>query len=145
MLERPRTFHDTATLTLYGLYSYQWMGPGYVRHLGVANIGDAGTGEALSGAGNASPVSGTGHHWHAALGLLLDLAFGGVQPYLTCTLSKFESYAEMSPTLGGGVNYHVMGHHAKLTLNVQARPIWTSTERLSHFATEGVLQTQLYF
>lgn len=143
-MELPRTFYDRGTLTTYWSYTYQDMGPDYVRHLGIANIADPGVGTSLSGGGNAAPVSGTGHHIYGELGYLFDLPIGGLQPYGVTSVSMFEAYRGPSPSFGGGLNYLVMGHHMKLTLHYQARPIWLDPSGFDSFASEVFLQAQLY-
>jgi hypothetical protein len=143
-MELPRTFYDEGTLTTYLSYAYQDMGPGYVRHLGIANIADAGVGSSLSGGGNAGPTSGTGHHLYGELGYLFDLPFGGLQPYAVTSVSKFQAYRGLSPSFGAGLNYLVMGHHLKVTLHYQARPVWLDPKGFDRFASEACLQMQLY-
>jgi hypothetical protein len=144
-LELPDVFYARGTLSTYLLYSYHDMGPNYVRYGGVANTADRGSGTSLSGGGNAEPVSGSGHHLYGVIGYLFALSHGGLQPYATTSVSWFEAYGAASPSLGAGLNYLLRGHHAKVTANYQARPIWLTTRAFDGFASEGVVQTQLYF
>jgi hypothetical protein len=143
-MELPQTFYDAGTLTTYLSYAYQDMGPNYVRHLGIANIADSGVGGALSGGGNAAPVSGTGHHLHGELGYLFALPIGGLQPYAVTSMSWFDAYRGVSPNLGAGLNYLPPGDRLKLTLHYQARPIWLDPDGIDRFANEVILQTQLH-
>lgn len=135
----------TALFTFY----YFDFGPNFLRNIGISNIGDTGSGSAVNGRGNGYPVIGTGTSLVLEVGYLLPTEpLGGVslQPYFRTQLSFFEALNdELSPMLEGGVNWLLIGHHAKLTLHYRARPIFLAPGDMDGFASEGILQAMVYF
>jgi hypothetical protein len=70
-------------------------------------------------------------------------------PYVTVTNKKFEALADPSTQYGLGLNYFVNGHHAKITLEYQTRPVYQANadnnaiERTG-YRGELILQTHIF-
>ena len=137
---------DAGALTAYTSASRYDFGPNHLRSIGIMNIGADGS--SANGPGNALPLIGTGNHLHAQLGYLLpEVVFGGaqVQPYASLLLSAFDALKDPALTIDAGVNWFLIGHHAKLTLNYRSRPIFDrETTEVTSRASEVILQTMIY-
>jgi hypothetical protein len=122
-------------LTYYGAYSYTDFGPNYVRNVGVMNPSTAVNtlNSSFNGAGNAYPLIGSGHTIYNQIGYKLPSRLFGqqgitLQPYVDVQASKFEKLNDWMTCYNAGVNLLLVGHKAKLSLNYQNRPIFSTTD-----------------
>lgn len=145
-----------AITSLLTFYRYD-MGPNLLRNIGIANIADptpaAGQSFSLNGRGNGYASIGSGTSILLETGFLLPSnSLNGLklQPYGRIQLSFFEALDdELAPVIEAGVNWFLIGHHAKLTAHYRARPIFVASETggpsLDTFGSEGLLQAMIYF
>lgn len=149
-----------ALTALYTFYYFDF-GPNFIRNIGISNIADApaaledgvSAGTSFNGRGNAYPTVGTGTMHTLEVGYLLPTdALNGIhlQPYTRVQLGIYDALdLRVAPVIEGGVNWLMIGHHAKLTLHYRARPIFlagTEDQReFDGFASEGILQAMVYF
>lgn len=140
---------DGSALTAYGvLYLYDF-GPNHIRNIGIMNMGTGGT--SFNGAGNAYPSIGTGEHVYAQVGYLLPGRYSGtqLQPYVTAQLSNLEALDDPATVFEVGLNWLVVGHHAKITTNYRSRPIFAVQEAgpptSDGRASEVLVQSMMYF
>ncbi len=117
--------------TAYAGYSYYNAGPGYIRNLAVMNpaTGIDPTKASFNGAGNAFPIIGTGHTILAQTGYKLPSHLFGttgfsMQPYVGTQMSKFDRLNSWMGTVDAGMNFLLVGHKAKISLNYQNRPVF---------------------
>lgn len=113
-------------------YNYDF-GTNYLRSIGILNehagrvtprTGE--TADSWAGGGNLQPSIGTGTIVYGQVGYLMPKFKNGqaLMPYATFTAKNFERLADPSTQFGLGVNYFVTGHHAKVTLEYQTRPVY---------------------
>lgn len=156
-----RPFGDVqkgGALTLLATLYYFDFGPNFLRNIGIANIGDLDSGTSVGGRGNGYPSIGTGTSVLLETGYLLPssaLAGLSLQPYFRGQLSFWDALnSNLAPQLEAGLNWFVIGHHAKLTLHYRARPVFVgdvgvetgSNEPVQDgFASEGILQAMIWF
>lgn len=130
-------------LTAYGVYYHYKMGNTGPAIIGLMNPADVGN------TGNAYPLLGDGNHVYLQAGYLLPFEAGltRFQLYFTTQLSKFTNLDNMATTIGGGLNWLILGHHAKLTLHYRARPVVDPEvpTRMSGHKSEVILQSQIFF
>lgn len=140
-------------LTAYAVYYYYDFGPNHLRNVGILNTGTAGA-DAPGPAGNAYPTIGTGHHIYAQVGYVLPWTKTGIhrlQPYVTTQLSFFEALDAPAVIPEVGINWYLLGHHARLTAMYKNRPVFANTpdengERVVDTRrSEAILQAMLYF
>lgn len=119
-------------ITAYGGYYRYDFGPGYLRNLGAMNPAD-GVHQGLAsfnGPGNAYPLLGTGSILYVQAGYLgrKDLLGRGgtLQPYASGEWARYDRLADPVRLLNLGVNWLLAGHHNKVTLNYESRPIFTT-------------------
>jgi hypothetical protein len=142
-------------VTAYAHYAYHDFGPGFVRNVGIMNVGgdlDATAMGSFNGAGNAYPLIGTGHTVYAQGGFLLPVTILTrlqIQPYFSTQISAFDALDDPMIMLEGGVNWLILGHHARITTHYRARPLYSSntdgTVTFSTYASEGILQLHIFF
>ncbi|MBK9254645.1 MAG: porin [Saprospiraceae bacterium] len=117
----------TAISVLATLYSFDY-GTNYLRNIGILNEHTTAVPTTISfaGGGNAQPTIGSGTIGYLQTGFVLPKLKNGTSfmPYLTATYKDFERLKDPSLQWGLGMNYFVTGHHAKLTLEYQTRPIY---------------------
>jgi hypothetical protein len=126
---------ETAVNAYVGYFNTNY-GTNYLRYNGIMNVAN-GTNLAantyLTGQGavygNALPMFGTGQSVYTQFGYLLgkDALKNGARlmPYASATLAKFDRLGGLTTnTYNVGLNYLVMGHKAKFTLDVQNRPTY---------------------
>ena len=135
-----------SAFTGYLGYYFQDFGPDYVRNVGIMNPGTGGT--SFAGAGNAYPIIGSGHHLVTQLGFLLPGRLLGmqIQPYTSMQVSAFDRLADPMVMVEGGINWLLVGHHAKLTTHYRNRPIFqTADQRVeaTDRASELIVQLQV--
>jgi hypothetical protein len=130
-------------LTIYLAVSDYQMGTNYVRNLGVMNPTNAITdGTSSSGSGNSFPMIGTGQTYYAQVAYKLKDNWiknsSTLQVYGDVQYSNFQGLEEVMMMYEAGVNWFIHGgHHAKLTLGYQDRPVY----KMNQFAKE-VLYTR---
>ena len=136
---------DAGAITAYASYSYYGMGPGHIRNIGIMNIAQGG--EDANGAGNAYPSIGTGHHGYAQAGYLLPEALLGgaqLQPYVGVQVSGLDARIDVMAAVDAGINWYLIGHHAKLTLDYRNRPLYGTDLRVKARLSEVILQAQVF-
>lgn len=118
-------------LTAYAVYSYMDFGKGYLRSIGVMNPAQSADPlrQSLSGAGNSYPMIGTGHTLYLQAGYKLPSSFFGkrgftIQPYADLQASRFDRLNGWVHVFDAGLNFLLIGHKAKLSLNYQNRPVF---------------------
>lgn len=123
-------------LSIYSLYQNMNFGDNYLRNIGILNTNTTmGTKENLGsefpersvmGAGNLQPTIGTGRILYLQAGLKLPNFKNGssFMPYFTLTNKKFEAIGNASTQYDVGVNYFLLGHNAKVTLQYGTRPVY---------------------
>lgn len=145
--EKGTAFHVLATYYNFNL------GKNYLRNVGILNLHTTAppTRESFAGGGNFQPTIGTGSIFHLQSGFLLPRLKNGTafMPYITATYKDFERLADPSFQYGIGLNYFVTGHNAKLTLEYQARPVYTQATaadpiKLDGYKGEIILQTHIF-
>ncbi len=137
---------DNGAFTGYAHYAYYGFGPDNLRSVGLMNVGAGGT--SLAGGGNAYPMIGTGHHFFVEAGYLLPKTMVGLdlQPYVMAHVAQMEALEDPSMIFDVGVNWLLMGHHSKFTLNYKNRPIFARDTRTAEArASEVILQSMIYF
>ncbi|NJL12671.1 MAG: hypothetical protein HC913_06520 [Microscillaceae bacterium] len=102
--------------------------------------------------GNFQPTIGTGTIFYTQAGFLLPKGtlgkIGRLQPFAAFTFKDFEGLQESSTQFDIGANLHLEGHHSKVTIQYQQRPVYGADNRLNpdkKSAGELILQTMLYF
>ncbi|MCC6410481.1 MAG: porin, partial [Saprospiraceae bacterium] len=129
-------------------YFYDF-GQNYLRNVGILNLHSSTKGEeaSFSGAGNAQPTIGTGTIGYVQAGLGLPRFKNGTQfmPYLTATYKDFERLNESSFQYDLGLNYFILGHNCKLTLQYSSRPVYDRVTRDRDGSKgEFILQTHIF-
>ncbi|MFM6952311.1 MAG: hypothetical protein ACKOXR_04110 [Bacteroidota bacterium] len=116
-------------------YFYTNYGANYLRYNGIMNpangMSQSGLATEVGGQyGNAYPMFGTGHVWHAQVAYLLpkdflgkEAAHGKLQCYATATGSKYTRLNNKQLVIGSlGVNWQMPGNRSKITLDLSNRP-----------------------
>ena len=135
----------SGALTSLLTYYYYDLGPNHLRNVGIMNIGSGGT--SANGAGNAYPTIGTGHHVHLQTGYLLPSRYllgQQLQIYGAGLVSLFDALDDPSVLIEAGANWHLIGHHAKVTVHYRNRPIFADTT-VEDRAHEAIVQTMIFF
>ena len=138
--------------TGYSVFYHFDFGPGYLRNLSIMNAdvseapGYAGK-VSQAGFGNLAPVIGTGDAWYTQAGLLLPkTVLPGVrlQPFGEFSRQTFDRYG--SPAFlfwGAGGNIYLDGHHSRISLKYQTRPL-VEEGRQQGAKGSFVVATQVY-
>ncbi|MEM9693643.1 MAG: hypothetical protein AAGA56_13935 [Myxococcota bacterium] len=135
--------------TGYAVYYRYEFGPDHLRNVGIMNVAADGT--TLNGPGAAYPTIGTGDHLYASAGYMLPTTWTGLQrlqPYVSVQSSWFEARDEVALIPEVGLNWHLLGHHAKLTVAYRDRPVYRLVGERSEVSTrrgEGIMQAMVYF
>ncbi|MBL7797648.1 MAG: porin [Saprospiraceae bacterium] len=142
----------SALSVLATYYNFDF-GTKYMRNVGILNLHSSGaTTNSWAGAGNAQPTIGTGSIFYLQAGYQLPPLKNGTafMPYITVTHKDFKALADPSTQYGLGLNYFVAGHHAKITLEYQTRPVYAvnaandnAIERTG-YRGEFILQTHIF-
>lgn len=138
--------------TGYSVYYHFDFGPGYLRDLAIMNAdATAATGYtgkvSQAGFGNLAPVIGTGDAWYTQAGLLLSktiLQSVRLQPFGEFSRQTFDRYGHSAFLYwGAGGNIFLDGHHSRITLKYQTRPL---VEENQQHGSKGsfVVATQVY-
>ena len=131
-LDMPFGGSKKMALTGYSVFYNYDFGPNYLRNVSIMNLNAAQDpaflGQASqAGFGNLAPVIGTGKTWFTQAGLLLPkewLTKIRLQPFAELSLQKFERYGnEVFSFWSAGGNVYLDGHHAKISVKYQTRPI----------------------
>jgi len=138
--------------TGYSVYYHFSFGSGYLRNLAIMNAdatettGYTGkTSEA--GFGNLAPVIGTGDSWYTQAGLLLPktiLQNVRLQPFGEFSRQTFDRYGRSAFLFwGAGGNIFLDGHHSRISLKYQTRPL---VETNQQHGSKGsfIVATQVY-
>lgn len=127
-LDMPLNKTKGSALNVLATYYNMDFGTNYLRNVGILNLHTAATptDQSWAGGGNAQPTIGTGSIIYLQSGLLLPRLKNGTafMPYVTATYKDFDRLKDPSTQFGLGINYFVTGHHAKLTLEYQTRPVY---------------------
>ncbi|AKT36822.1 hypothetical protein [Chondromyces crocatus] len=116
--------------TGYVSAQYEDSGPGYVRNVGILNPSSGvaeGAAGSFNGAGNAVPTMGTGITYYGILGWLAPWSFGRagqLQPYASVRWSNFTALGDPVVVPDIGLNWLILGHNAKITINYRSRPVF---------------------
>jgi hypothetical protein len=131
-LDLPLDKDKGTAITAYLGYMRHDFGKNYVRAIGIMNEGvPAQVGALAQGAGNADWRIGTGEYLYGEAGYLLPknlLKKGKLQPFASATYKKLEFLAEPSFNYAIGINYHLEGHHAKISLKYQTRSLYSNND-----------------
>lgn len=139
----------TALNALVTYYNMDF-GPNFLRNIGILNQHTAVTGtNSWAGGGNAQPTIGTGSVVYAQLGYLLPRLKNGqaLMPYATVTYKNFERLSQPSTQLGIGLNYLVLSHNAKITVEYQTRPVYQQQgTEVNNTGSKGqlIVQTHIF-
>jgi hypothetical protein len=119
--------------TGYTVFYHYDMGPNYLRYGAIMNenVGQAPGYQgkvSQAGFGNSAPIIGSGYSWLTQAGLLLPKTiFNGkirLQPFGEYSYQKFERFGVAKFTYwSAGGNIYIDGHHARITVKYQTRPI----------------------
>lgn len=133
-------------------YNYNF-GPGYLRNIGILNehldvIPGLSEGSSALG-GNSQPTIGTGKIWFTQVGYAFPKKKNGTRfmPFGTLTHKNFERLPAPSLQYAVGINYFVVGHHGKITLEYQTRPVYRQqNDAVLRNGSKGqlILQTQIF-
>ena len=143
----------TALSAYAGYFDYDF-GPGYLRYNGSMNPANGiQNGPFAASQGNAFPMFGTGSIVYAQLGYLLkkDLlgeGNGTLMLFASLMSADFDRLKDRMNVIDVGVNWLIKGHNAKLTLDYQSRPVYSSQAGdLVKTANKSqvVLQYQVFF
>ena len=132
-------FYDTpinkergTSFSAYAMAMNNNYGPNYTRYSGVSNpaSGVNTTMSSLNGAGNASPVIGTGNTYYVQIGGTLpyfnkDKNSLQLQPAGSIMLSDLDGLHDKALTYDAGVSLLMNGMSSRLTIDAQNRPIYT--------------------
>lgn len=142
-------------LSVYSLYENMNFGDNYLRNIGILNtnttmgtaaqLGNEYANRSVMGAGNLQPTIGTGRILYLQAGLKLPNSKNGsaFMPYLTLTNKKFEAIGKASTQYDVGVNYFLMGHNAKVTLQYGKRPVYKFDSSQPNGINQNGLKGQL--
>ncbi|WP_066225441.1 hypothetical protein [Formosa haliotis] len=115
-----------------GYFNYD-LGPNYLRNIGVNNPAYSFDNSAniLNGTGNSYPVLGTGQSLYSHFGVLFNKMgkhedWGQLEPYMVMQTSNFDALKSEMIIGNLGINWYLKGHHSKLSLDVQNRPIFSN-------------------
>ncbi len=143
-LDMPLNKEKGTALSVYGVFYNYDFGTNYIRNIGILNV--HGTGTSFAGGGNAQPTIGTGQIFYLQAGYMLPKLANGTSfmPYVTTTYKNFERLADPSTQFGLGLQYFVLGHNAKITLEYQTRPIYKTDFTRDGSKGEIILQTHIF-
>lgn len=149
-LDMPLKKEKGTFLSAYAVYYNMDFGKNYLRNVGILN--EHGTTlasdpkKSWAGGGNAQPTIGTGSIIYAQVGYGLPKFKNGtqIQPYATVTNKNFDRIGEASTQFGLGLNYFIVSHHAKITVEYATRPVYTrdGTGPITRNGSKGQLIVQ---
>ena len=118
-------------LNVYAGYFSTDYGHNYIRNNGIMNPANGNANaSAFNGAGNAYPMFGTGSSIYTQVGLRLpkDLLGdnGTLLPYISWRQASLHKLKDPVNVFDAGINWLINKHMAKLSLNYQLRPVFTT-------------------
>ena len=126
-LDKPINRDKQTAITAYAALQYSDYGKNYLRSVGPMNPSTSSNNPTvLNGPGNNLPIIGTGTTVFTQLGALLPknwLQCGQLQPYVCSQISNFERAGKVVGIYNFGFNLLLDGQRAKLSLDLQNRPI----------------------
>jgi hypothetical protein len=160
-LDLPINKEAGTALTIYTVYYNYNFGPNYIRTIGLMNVGTnapagIGAGTPLrQGAGNNQWHIGTGSIVYGEIGYLLPKSLATekarIQPFASGIYKQFEALGDPSFQYGVGTNVYLDGHHSKITLKYQRRPLYRDLDnnaatklQLDGQLGEFIIQTMIY-
>lgn len=104
-------------------------GKNYIRNNGIMNPANGSTSTTLfNGAGNAYPMFGTGSVVYGQFGYLLKKNLlkehGTLMPFATFQYAQLQKLKDNVMVFDLGINWLIQGHNAKLSLDLQNRPVF---------------------
>ncbi len=149
-LDMPVDSARNDALNVYAVWFNFDFGPNFVRNLGVMNPANGGGG--FNGPGNAFPIAGTGNVAYAQLGYKLKENLlgpaGTLMPFVCGQAGFFDALDSPSAVFDVGVQWLILGHHAKLCLDYQNRPVFEERDGKTlslRRASAAVVQWQVFF
>lgn len=160
-LDMPINKETGTAITAYTAYYNYNFGPNYIRQIGLMNVGTGapagiGAGTPLpQGAGNNQWHIGTGNIVYGEIGYLLPKNLltdkARLQPFASGIFKQFEALRDPSVQYGVGANVYLDGHHSKITVKYQRRPLYRDLDKnpstrlqLDGGLGEFILQTMIY-
>ncbi|MEX0883103.1 MAG: hypothetical protein WDZ72_06475, partial [Cyclobacteriaceae bacterium] len=138
-------------LTFYAGYFFYDFGPGFIRVIGLNNVGSGlGPQGTFNGTGNAWPAIGTGHTGYMQWAYLWNLPNRKekLQPFFSGQFSNYEGLDEIVEFFEGGFNLLLDDQRSKLSLAYQNRPVFNMDVNfeIREIARRGtvILQYQLW-
>lgn len=154
-VDMPLGKNGSAITAYAGFYHYEF-GKNYLRNVGILNPSVAVSMDvpaSANGPGNAVPLIGTGSTYYGQIGYLLPDWFGKagkLQPYAELRVASFRALEGPVIEPRGGLNWLILNHNAKLTLDYKSRPVFAAaapgarpTEQTRK--SEVTLQAQVFF
>lgn len=135
-LDMPINKEKESAISAYVGYFNTNYGTNYLRYNGImnpANGSNLDTKNSITGHGstfgNALPMFGTGQVVYAQLGYLFSKKLlnehGKLMPYAAATFAKYDLLGRLDNNVYNiGLNYFIIGHKSKITLDLQNRPTY---------------------
>jgi hypothetical protein len=127
------SFNQNNTITIYGSCILNSLGPLFIRNIGANNPADLNKpADCFNGGGNNMPVTGTGKIFNAQLAYLRSVTVGTriykIQAFTSIEYAKLDALTNRLFIYDAGINYFIHGHHSKITIGYQNRPVYISSE-----------------
>lgn len=139
----------TAISAYTGFFNLDY-GPRYLRYNGPMNPANGISNGAYPGShGNSFPMFGTGTVLYGQIGYLMRknlLPVGSLLPYLSVIHADYGAISSAFHVFNLGINWLILSHHAKITLDYQSRPYFQmKDDALKQVGRKGqiVLQYQI--
>ncbi|TFF37778.1 porin [Mucilaginibacter psychrotolerans] len=139
--------------TGYSVFYHYDFGPNYLRYGSIMNENVSAApnyngSTSQAGFGNAAPIIGTGTSWFTQIGLLLPKTILNgktrFQTFGEYSRQKFDRFGNASFTYwSAGGNIYLDGHHARISLKYQTRPIVVA-DRQESSKGSFIIATQIY-
>lgn len=144
----------TAIHAYLGFFNYDF-GKNYLRFNGTMNPADGIKGNnAIAGAhGNAYPMMGTGQILYSQMAYLLPKKWFGnlnntkVSIYGSSSINNFERIGKTAVIYALGFNWHINGHKAKISAEIQNRPTYLQENNMLKFNNRKnacIIQYQIF-
>lgn len=122
-----------AAISFYGALSHMGFGKNYIRNASVMNPADPNSLLIINGGGNGIPLYGTGNVVYVQGAYLLpstlmDEKAGRLQAYLMLMHANYERLNGPMQVFDIGLNYYIDKQRAKLSLDLQNRPIFNASD-----------------
>lgn len=159
-LDMPLNHEKEDAISAYVGYFNTNYGKNYLRYNGIMNPANGTTLNATNSItgqgptfGNALPMFGTGSVIYTQVGYLLPkkihLGSGRLMPYASATLAKYDRLNGLwSNTFDAGINYFILGHKSKITLDWQNRPTFAVANNVVQSGNRKnavTMQYQIFF